>query len=283
MVSMRAKKKQDSPAEAIRRRARQGAPKEARLLSAAGVLLRLLLPVLLGCGACYYLVTADFLTVRTIRVSGCSIIDCEKIAERAGIVPGRNIFFADVGRTMRMLEEDPWIERAVVKRILPDTIEIQVQERTAVAALELDTDCLVDAAGAVFSCSDRHDGDLPVIAGLSREYVLANGEAAAALLDEALRLIGGLRRHGMVRPGGAMRIVMDAGVGLSFEDNGTRIFVGHDRFEEKLKLLAFIQGDLALKGLTALNINLGSERQASVSLSVPEAERPLAKGSKKAG
>ncbi len=73
-----------------------------------------------------------------MRTSGCNLIDCDRIAERAGIAPGRNILFADVTRTMRLLEEDPWIYRAVVKRILPDTIEIQVEERQAAAQLQLD-------------------------------------------------------------------------------------------------------------------------------------------------
>ncbi len=108
------------------------------MLAGGTLLLRLVLPVLLPAvlvaGTCFYLVTADFLAIRTMRTSGCNLIDCDKIAARAGIAPGRNILFADVARTMRLLEDDPWIYRAVVKRILPDTIEIQVEERQAAAA-----------------------------------------------------------------------------------------------------------------------------------------------------
>lgn len=275
-------RKKMTTAEAMRRRSRKSA-QTGKFLAGGAVLLRLLLPVLLGGSACYYIVTADFLEIRTIRTSGCDLIDCEKIASHAGIVPGRNIFFADVARATRLLEDDPWIDRAIVKRILPDTIEIRVEERRAVAVLELDTACLVDSHGMVFYCTEARDASLPVITGLTREYVLANGEAAAGLLDGALQLISGLRRHTMVKPEGATRIHIEPSVGLTIDDNGTQIFMGQCQFEEKLKLLVFIQGDLALKGLSARSIHIGSDREAAVSLNGPEPAGQQMKHNKKTG
>lgn len=275
-------RRKKTTAEAMQRRARKSA-QAGKFLAGGAVLLRLLVPVLLGGSACYYIVTADFLEIRTIRTSGCNLIDCEKIAAHAGIVPGRNIFFADVARATRLLEDDPWIDRAIVKRILPDTIEIKVEERRAAAVLELDTACLVDTHGTVFYCTERRDASLPVIRGLTREYVLANGETAAGLLDGALQLISGLRKHNMVKPGGATRIRIEPSVGLTVDDNGTQIFMGQGQFEEKLKLLVFIQGDLALKGLSARTIHLGSARQAAVSLNEPEPSLQQMKNNKKTG
>jgi cell division protein FtsQ len=281
-ISIFTSKKKKTRAEAMQRRARKSA-QGGKFLAGAVVLLRLLVPVLLGGCACYYIVTADFLAIRTIRITGCELIDCEKIAERAGIVPGRNIFFADVARTMRLLEDDPWIDRAIVKRILPDTIEIRVEERKAVAVLELDTACLVDTYGTVFYCNGQHENNLPVITGLTREYVMAKGERAAVLLDDALELISGLKQNNMVKPDGATRIRIEPSVGLTVDDNGTQIFMGRDKFKEKLKLLAFVQGDLALKGLSARSIHLGSDRQAAVSLNGPEPARQQVKSNKKTG
>lgn len=249
----------------VQRRVRRIA-QSGKLVTAGAALLRLVVPVLLGCGACYYIVTADFLAIRTIRTSGCDTVDCEKIAARAGIVPGRNIFFADVGRTMRLLERDPLIRRAVVKRILPDIIEIQVEEHRPVAVLELDTPCLVDGYGDVYFCTGQHDPGLPVITGLSRAFVLANGERAAVLLDSALALIRGLQKRALIEPGGAVKIHVDASVGLTLDDDGTQIFVGLDKYDGKLKLLELVRGDLAQKGLTAGSMHIGSVRQAAVSL-----------------
>jgi cell division protein FtsQ len=220
-----------------------------------------------------------------MHTSGCSLIDCERIAERAGIAPGRNILFADVNRTMRLLEADPWIYRAVVKRILPDTIEIQVEERQAAAQLLLDDTCLVDSHGDVFLCSDHISDTLPRITGLSREYVLANGQTAAQVVDAALGLLGGLESRGMLRPGAGMHIVAEPAVGLTIDDNatGTQVFVGFGDFEEKLRLLDFVQGDLAMKGLRAQSIHLGTVKQATVTLAVPESEKKHTKNSKKLG
>lgn len=261
--SQPAPKMKKTAADAMQRGARRNA-QSGKLLAAGASLLRLFVPVLLGCGACYYIVTADFLAICAIHTSGCESVDCEKIAARAGIVRGRNIFFADVARTMRLLERDPLIRRAVVKRILPDTIEIKVEEHRAVAVLELDAPCLVDGYGDVYFCTERHDPDLPVITGLSRAYVLANGERAAALLRSAIALIRGLRKRALIGPGGAAGIHVDTSVGLTLQDGGTQIFVGHDDFNKKLKLLEFVRNDLAQKGLTARSIHVGSVRQAAV-------------------
>lgn len=287
-MSMLKPKQRTTAAGELQQRFRR--QEQAGKFAAGGtLLLRLLLPVLLPAalvaGTCFYLVTADFLTIRTMRTSGCNLVDCDRIAERAGIAPGRNILFADVSRTMRLLEQDPWIYRAVVKRILPDTIEIQVEERQAAAQLLMDDTCLVDSHGEVFLCSDQTADTLPVITGLSREYVLANGQAAAQVVDAALDILGGLERRGMLRPGAGTHIVAEPAVGLTINDTaaGIQVFVGFGDFEEKLRLLAFVQGDLAMKGLSALNIHIGTVKQATVTLNVPEGEKKQAKNSKKVG
>ena len=275
--------KKKTSADTLQRRTRRE-QRSGKFIVSGVLLLRLLLPMLLAGGACFYLVTADFLAIRTIRTSGCNLIDCDRIAARAGIVPGRTILFADVARTTRLLEADPWIYRAVVKRILPDTIEIQVEERHAAAVLQLDDTCLVDSHGEVFLCSVEAVDTLPLITGLSREYVLANGQTAAQLVDAALALLEGLQSRGMLRPGAGTRIVIEPAVGLTIDDTatGTQVFMGLYGFEEKLRLLAFIQGDLALKGLSASSIHLGTVKQATVTLA-PEAEKTQGKNSKKMG
>jgi hypothetical protein len=287
-MSLFQQKKQKTSAGVLQQRARR--QEQAGRFAAGGtLLLRLVLPVLLPAmlvaGTCYYLLTADFLAIRTMRTSGCNLIDCDRIAERAGIAPGRNILFADVTRTMRLLEEDPWIYRAVVKRVLPDTIEIQVEERQPAAQLLLDNTCIVDSHGEVFLCSDQTVDTLPLITGLSREYVLANGQAAAQLVDAALVLLGGLESRGMLRPGAGTHVAVEPAVGLTIDDNatGTQVFMGFDDFEEKLRLLAFVQGDLAMKGLSARRIHLGTVKQATVTLAVPESEKKQPKNSKKMG
>ena len=57
-------KKKKTTAQAMQRRTRKSA-QSGKFLAGAAVLLRLLVPVLLGGCACYYIVTADFLAIRT--------------------------------------------------------------------------------------------------------------------------------------------------------------------------------------------------------------------------
>ncbi len=115
--------------------------------------------------------------------------------------------------------------------------------------------------------------------------MLANGQTAAQVVDEALALLGGLESRGMLRPGAGTHIVVEPAVGLTIDDTatGTQVFMGFDDFEEKLRLLAFVQGDLAMKGLSARSIHLGTVKQATVTLAVPEGEKKQTKNSKKTG
>ncbi len=86
-----------------------------------------------------------------------------------GELHGQNILAVRLEDWRQRLMTSPWVEDAVVRRVLPNTLDVLVRERTPMAVARLGRDLyLVDATGVVI---DEYgpgyaDLDLPVIDGL---------------------------------------------------------------------------------------------------------------------
>jgi cell division protein FtsQ len=129
--------------------------------------------------------TAGLLLKRSIerdalfRISGSSNIQATGLAEvsRTDLLPvfgediGRNAFFVPLDLRRRDLEKIPWIQHAIVMRVLPDQIRVAIVERQPVAFTRRGQQIgLVDANGVLLSMSpkimtERHYS-FPVVTGI---------------------------------------------------------------------------------------------------------------------
>lgn len=93
----------------------------------------------------------------------------EAMALVGGLI-GRNILAVDLDGWRQRLMTSPWVEDAVVRRVLPHTLDVVVRERTPMGIARVGRDLfLVDSRGTMI---DEYgpayaDLDLPVIDGLS--------------------------------------------------------------------------------------------------------------------
>ncbi|MDR0571038.1 MAG: FtsQ-type POTRA domain-containing protein [Clostridiales Family XIII bacterium] len=90
----------------------------------------------LAAAALYYFVNSSFFDVRAIAVEGNEYYTSEQIIEKAGVKAGNNIFREDLTGVKRALMEDPYIISARVRRDLPGTLAISVNERKEAAFLK---------------------------------------------------------------------------------------------------------------------------------------------------
>lgn len=87
-----------------------------------------------------------------------------------GDLMGRNILAIGLGAWRARLMSSPWVEDAVVRRVLPHTLDIVIRERVPMGIARLGRDLyLVDQHGTVIDeyGPSYADLDLPVIDGLS--------------------------------------------------------------------------------------------------------------------
>jgi cell division protein FtsQ len=86
-----------------------------------------------------------------------------------GDLRGRNVLSVRLDEWRQRLLTSPWVEAAVVRRVLPNTIDVVVRERTPMGIARLGRDLyLVDRTGTVIDAyaPTYADLDLPVIDGL---------------------------------------------------------------------------------------------------------------------
>ena len=133
-----------------------------------------------GARAFRHLTTSSYFAVERIELLGSERTSAARI--RAAVTPyiGRNLLELNLYEIERIVRHDPWVRRALVRRVLPNMLRITLSERRPCAvALIGGVAHLVDDTGYVIGPTGpgRAD-DLPVLSGLAG---LERGELVAAL------------------------------------------------------------------------------------------------------
>jgi cell division protein FtsQ len=104
-----------------------------------------------------------------IEISGLrNVTRMQTMEVMAGDI-GRNIFFVPLTERKKQLEQIPWIESATVMRLLPNTLRVEIRERTPVAFVRMGSKVsLMDANGVLLEMPPKSAGvkySFPVIVG----------------------------------------------------------------------------------------------------------------------
>ena len=73
--------------------------------------------------------TADLFKLKTVNVSGNSIISSETIVELSGLETGVSVFKIDLNLVNSRIQKELVLKNISVERILPNTVLISVEER----------------------------------------------------------------------------------------------------------------------------------------------------------
>ena len=197
---------------------------------------------LLGAGG-YLLARCPYFQVREVKVFGCRRIPSDRIVELTDL-KGRNILCLNLKKVASRIKQERWIEQVMVKRDLPDRIEIHLKERHAKALVNLGEMHLVDETGAVFRRVRKGEYfDLPVFTGLSREYVRRNPQKSISLISQGLSLLDLAASKAGLPPDRISEVHIDPDTGFSLYDveNATQIRLGSTELPEKLARLKRVQ------------------------------------------
>ncbi len=128
--------------------------------------------------------------IRTVEVRGTDRLSAEEVLEAAQVPRGVPLIHADTADVVERVEALLLVAHADVSRQWPDTIRIDVTERTtaAVVAVESGAYALLDATGVRFDTVDERPAGVPLIdadiengAGADSATVLAGLTVARAL------------------------------------------------------------------------------------------------------
>lgn len=202
-----------------------------RLWDNAGALKRInnSLYVLAGIGllavAVMWMMNSPYFPVKLVKIDGqLHRLDAAQLQQTARLHIRGNIFKADLNEARQAFEALPWVSRAEVRRLWPDTVQIHVVERQPVARWA--SGGLVDSEGKAFDAPS--DETFPIFAGASgmRKIMVDEYMQFRAIL--APTSLGITRMEYSTR---SARVVM--------LDNGIRLHLG--RNDAPVRLRRFVQ------------------------------------------
>ena len=123
-----------------------------------------------------HVVQADYFRLRTIRISGNETLSEQRIRYLLAIPDEHSLLAIDLPRLGMRLSRHPYIQTVALRRRLPDTLEVAIQEPSpALAIRSRGQGLIVNTEGHVLRDFDpEQDGDLPELI-LNQQHVLSPG------------------------------------------------------------------------------------------------------------
>ena len=113
---------------------------------------------------------SPFFALREIHFTGLVHAGEGELTRRSGLLPGENLFRANLPRAARALESHPWVANVRIERRLPGRLDISVEEHHPAALVQAGPLYVLDDEGRLFKRAAPEDGlDLPLITGFSRD------------------------------------------------------------------------------------------------------------------
>ncbi len=141
------------------------------------------------------LAALGLLRIESVRVSGNQTLPAAELLAAAGLRTGGSLLTLDLQAARAQLVRHPRVRTAALRRRLPGSVEVEVEERVPCAVVRAGRDLLVDAEGAVLGAAGAPGGGLPVLAGVE----VAGGALTARGAEDlaaGLELIAAIGRVG---------------------------------------------------------------------------------------
>ncbi len=138
---------------------------------------------------------SDFLKVAQIRTIGHQRVSADDVTRLLAGLGGQNILLTDLEEWRTRLLASPWIREVSLRRALPSTIEVAIQEKQPIAIGRINGQLyLVDERGTVIDQyrPEYASLDLPIVDGFTNEDAGSGANQARAAL--AARVIMALRQ-----------------------------------------------------------------------------------------
>lgn len=131
------------------------------------LLLKLLIAIAVLAGI-YFFASSSYFNVTSFEVTGNSYYTEDEILVMGNCQTGGNIFWGShVGEIKDRLEKDAYMEKVKVKRVLPDTIKIELTERKQTAAVMYDDNYAIIDSDLLVLRKSSVEPQLPLIKGLT--------------------------------------------------------------------------------------------------------------------
>jgi len=208
-----------------------------------------------------------YFRVREVEVEGGRKIPKETLLSLTVVEGMPNLFSVKLKDVAKQLESHPWIERVQVKKVFPNKILIQIEEKKPMAIIQLGELYYIDTKGEIFSpVGERDEYNYPYLTGLTRQVLEKDPVEAKRLINKALELLRIVHQEKISPLEEISEIHMEKTFGIHCftKAEGLEVKLGWEEFGEKLKRLSLIWSDLRKKGCSAVSIDCSDLRRVVV-------------------
>ena len=193
--------------------------------------------------------------LRTVQVVGAEHATEAELLALGGVQRGANLWALEAADVARAMATHPWVSSVDVRRALPDTLQVRVEEHAPAALAVMGDLYVVDAEGVPFKKVSGADAlDLPLITGVTREEAARAPEETAARFRTALNLLGAWART--IEHPALSEVHLEEGGLRAIDTEGQVVALANGAPDDALARLLRVRGELRQRGLTAATIHL---------------------------
>lgn len=125
--------------------------------------------LLLLVGTIIFILTTPMFNIKQINISGINQLTEEEVLSLSGLSIDNNIFKNSKSSIVKNIKQNPYIENITIKRRLPDTIEINIEEKQKAYMLQFVNGYVyINTQGYILEISENKL-NLPIIIGYKTE------------------------------------------------------------------------------------------------------------------
>ncbi len=199
-----------------------------------------------------------YFRVREVEVEGGQKIPKETLLSLTVMEGMPNLFSVKLKEVVKRLESHPWIDQVRVRKVFPNKILIQIEERKPMAIIQLEELYYIDTKGEIFSpVGERDEYNYPYLTGLTRRVLEIDPAEAKRLITKALDLLRIVSQEKLPPLEEISEIHMEKALGIHCftKTEGVEVKMGWEDFGEKLRRLSLIWSDLRKRGFSAASID----------------------------
>ncbi len=193
--------------------------------------------------------------LRAVQLAGAERATEAELLALGGVQRGANLWTLDAAEVARAMAAHPWVKTVDVRRALPDSLQVRVEEHVPAALAVMGDLYVVDADGVPFKKVSGADAlDLPLLTGVTREEAARAPEETAARFRGALSLLAAWDRT-VERPG-LSEVHLEEGGLRAIDTDGQVVALAAGAPDDALARLVRVRAELRQRGLTAATIHL---------------------------
>lgn len=188
------------------------------------------------------------LVVEKVEVYDTHILTAGEVKSLADVTMGSPLYKLSLMKITRRVEENPFVDHAVVVRAIPYDVTITVRERDPIALVATQTSMFsVDGYGIILPLPMKRKNNMPVITNVAGP--LSVGDTAKGPLMQAVDFVRDAQKYGSSLSASIAEVRLDSNNLIAYTTaSSLPIIIGRNNFERKLLYLQKFLTEVADNG-----------------------------------